>query len=128
MQVKVASVLEVVDARGPLMNQSETVTLLNDMCLLAPSSLLDERIQWEDAGPLAASARFTNEGVTVTALLQFSDGGELVDFVSDDRYLSTDGKSYTRYRWSTPVRDYRSSAAGRSRRTARRSGTHRTET
>jgi hypothetical protein len=45
---------------------------------------------------------------TVTAELAFNDGHELVDFTSDDRLrASPDGRSVTRQRWSTPVRDYR---------------------
>ena len=36
MQIKVASLFQVVDAKGPEMNQSETVTLFNDLCMLAP--------------------------------------------------------------------------------------------
>lgn len=48
MQIKLASLLQVVDAKGPKMNQGETVTLFNDLCLMAPAALIDkERIQWE---------------------------------------------------------------------------------
>ena len=87
MQIKVASVLQVVDAKGPEMNQGETVTLFNDLCLLAPAALIDkERIQWEDDGPLAARARFTHRGITISALLSFNEAGELTDFISNDRF------------------------------------------
>jgi hypothetical protein len=107
MQIKLASLWQVVDARGQQMNQGETVTLFNDMCLLAPAALIDQqRIQWEEAGPLAARARFTHNGIAISALLSFNQAGELTDFLSDDRFFSTDGKSYTKYQWSTPVRSY----------------------
>jgi hypothetical protein len=39
--------------------------------------------------------------------LSFNEAGELRNFHSNDRYLSADGKTYTQYRWSTPMRDYR---------------------
>jgi hypothetical protein len=108
MRIKLASLFQVVDARGPQMNQGETVTLFNDLCLMAPACLIDrQRIQWEAVGPLEARARFTHMGVTVSALLSFNTAGELIDFVSNDRFLSTDGKTYTSYPWSTPVRDYK---------------------
>ena len=108
MQIKVASLVQVVDARGPKMDQGETVTLFNDLCLLAPAALVDrQRIQWQDAGPLAARARFTHRGITIGAELTFNPRGELVGFVSNDRFLSSDGKTYTSYPWSTPLRDYR---------------------
>lgn len=108
MQIKLASLLQVVDARGPEMNQAETVTLFNDMCLLAPAALIDkERIQWEADGSLAARARFTHMDHTITARLSFNQAGELIDFVSNDRFLSADGKTFKSYPWSTPVRSYR---------------------
>jgi hypothetical protein len=108
MQIKVASLLQVVDARGPQMNQAETVTLFNDMCLLAPATLIDkERVQWEASGPLEARARFTNHGITIGAQLFFNEAHQLVDFISTDRFFSRDGKSFASYPWSTPARDYR---------------------
>jgi hypothetical protein len=108
MRIKVASLFQVVDAKGPEMNQGETVTLFNDMCLLAPAALIDkQRIQWETDGSLAARASFTHMGNTITARLSFNQAGELTDFVSNDRFLSADGKTYQSYPWSTPVRTYR---------------------
>ena len=108
MQIKLASLFQVVDAKGPEMNQGETVTLFNDMCLLAPAALIDkQRIQWEADGPLAARARFTHMGNTISARLSFNQAGELIDFVSNDRFLSADGKTFKSYPWSTPVRSYR---------------------
>jgi len=47
MQVKIAGAIPMVDARGDVMDRSEAVTLFNDMCLLAPGTLLDPGIAWE---------------------------------------------------------------------------------
>jgi hypothetical protein len=107
MQIRVASLFTVVDARGPEMNQSETVTLFNDMCLLAPATLIDPRIQWQAVDDLAVRATFTNRGISIRAHLRFNDAGGLVDFVSNDRFETSDGKIYKNYRWSTPIRGYR---------------------
>ncbi len=107
MKMKIASLLQVVDAKGEEMNLSENVTLFNDMCLLAPATLIDKKIQWEMLDPLTVKGKFTNNNISITALLHFNENGELIDFTSDDRYLSIDGKTYTKYRWSTPVRNYR---------------------
>jgi hypothetical protein len=107
MQIKVASLFQVVDAKGEKMNQGETVTLFNDICLLAPAVLIDTTIQWETVDSLTVKAHFTNKGNTITALLSFNEKGELTNFISNDRYLSTDGKVYTSYPWSTPVKDYK---------------------
>jgi hypothetical protein len=107
MKINVAYFFPVVDAKGEKMNQSENVTLFNDMCLLAPSTLINKKIQWETIDKLTAKAKFTHNGITITALLSFNEKGELVNFVSDDRFLSSDGKTYTNYPWSTPVKDYK---------------------
>jgi hypothetical protein len=108
MRVKAAAVVPVAAASGREMTQSETVTLFNDMCLLAPATLIDPAIVWEAVDDRSARARFTNAGYTVRAELVFNDAGELTNFVSDDRYeLQPDG-DVRRKRWSTPVGDYRS--------------------
>ena len=107
MQVKVLSLIQVVDARGPEMNQSETVTLFNDMCLLAPAALIDANVQWQDRDEHAALAAFTNAGNMIRAELSFDQTGDLGGFVSGDRYQSADGVTYRNLPWSTPVSDYR---------------------
>jgi uncharacterized protein DUF6544 len=108
MQVKVAGAIPMVDASGDVMDRSEAVTLFNDMCLLAPGTLLDPNIAWETVDARTVSARFTNRKETIAATLLFSDDGLLTNFLSDDRSRSSaDGKVFTRLRFSTPVRDYR---------------------
>ncbi|MFN8485597.1 MAG: DUF6544 family protein [Anaerolineae bacterium] len=106
-KVKLASLLTVVDAYGPEMNQSETVTLLNDMFLLAPATLIDPNITWEEIDPQTVRATFTNVGNTISAVVTFDSSGALINFVSDDRSRTVDGKTYEQLRWSTPVSDWR---------------------
>jgi hypothetical protein len=43
----------------------------------------------------------------VSALLTFDAQGDLVDFVSEDRFQSADGKTYQSFPWSTPVLGHR---------------------
>jgi hypothetical protein len=107
MQVKALSLFSVVDAAGPKMDQSETVTMLNDMCVLSPGALIDPAIEWQLLGPDRVRAVFTNAGHTISAILVFDQRSDLVNFYSDDRYQSADGKSYALYRWSTPLSEYR---------------------
>jgi hypothetical protein len=107
MRVKVASLVKVVDARGPEMNQSETVTMFNDMCLLAPATLIEPTIRWEPIDDRTVRASFSNAGNVIRATLSFAADGALTNFVSEDRYQSSDGKVYRRLPWSTPVRAHR---------------------
>lgn len=106
-EVNVASLVRVVDARGPEMDRSETVTLFNDMVLLAPATLIDPAITREELDPLTVRVTFTNAGNTIAALLTFAENGALINFVSDDRSRTLDGKTYEHVRWSTPVSGWR---------------------
>ena len=107
MLVKMAGLVTVADGKGEEMNKGETVTVFNDMCMFAPASLIDERIQWESIDPLSVKATFNNKGIKVSAMLYFNDKGELIRFVSDDRYYSPTGKTYQKIRWSTPAYEYK---------------------
>ena len=108
MHIKLAGLVTVAHVTGAQLFQSETVTLLNDICLFAPAALVDPALVWEEADVRTARVSFTNAGVTVRAELTFNAAGELTDFVSDDRYQATpDGRRATRRRWSTPVKAYR---------------------
>jgi len=106
MRVRAAGLITVVDASGPEMTQSETVTLLNDMCFLAPGALLDAPITWRAAGDRQVEATYANAGKTVRAVLSFDEQGDLRGFVSNDRY-QIDAKTKQLLPWSTPVTAYR---------------------
>ncbi len=112
MDISLGQVKRLVHGVGPEMNRGETVTYFNDLCFLAPSSLvpsaLPERscIEWTELDPHRVSARFTNEGITIEAELTFREDGALVGFLSRDRYLSEDGKTYRSLPWSTPAHSF----------------------
>jgi hypothetical protein len=108
MTVRAAAFVPVADVSGREMSQGETVTMFNDMCVLAPATLIDPAIVWEGVDPRTANATFTNGGHTIRATLSFNDAGELMNFWSDDRYQTApDGKSLKHARWSTPLSAYR---------------------
>ena len=108
MRVKVLSLVRMVDARGPAFTATETVTLFNDLCVMAPAALIDRAIRWEPVDETLVRASFTAAGHTVAATLRFDDEGRLVDFFSDDRpSLDSNGTTFTRQRWSTPLSGYR---------------------
>ena len=102
MLIKVASLITVANAKG-----AEMVTLFNDMCLFAPATLIDKRIQWQTIDSLTVKGSLENNGLKVTAFLYFNEKGELINFVTDDRYYSPTGKTYKRAKWSTPVKNYK---------------------
>ena len=108
MRVKACSLFPMVNASGPEMDRAETVTVFNDLCVLAPAAIIDAPITWHSGhDDHQAHGTFTNRTHTVTAELTFNDEHELVDFVSDDRMGMFDGRTFSPRRWSTPISAYR---------------------
>jgi hypothetical protein len=104
MRAKVLSLVTVVDASGPEMDRGETVTVFNDLVVLAPGAIPEAPVRWTAVDATHVRGVFTNGAQTVTAELTFDDAGDLVDFVSDDRLrASADGRSFTHQSWSTPL-------------------------
>jgi membrane protein implicated in regulation of membrane protease activity len=104
MDVRLFSVVPVAQAEGPEMFVAETVTMFNDMCFLAPATLIDKRIKWEAIDRQTVQAHFTNKGTTIRARLFFNDYGQLINFESFDRY---DINAMEQYRFTTPLSNYK---------------------
>lgn len=108
MRIKLLSLLPIVSAGGEEMTRAETVTLLNDMAIIAPSALLESAVRWEPIDSRSARALYSVGSNTVSAVLTFNASCELVGFVSDDRLVaSPDGTRFTPMRWSTPITGYK---------------------
>lgn len=88
------------------MDQGETVTVFNDMCLMASSALIDADVTWQTIDPYTLKAFYTNDKITISATLYFNETGELTNFISTDRFMSSDGKTYLNFPWSTPAKNY----------------------
>lgn len=104
MDIKPFGLFSVVKQAGDIMNKAETVTLFNDMCLMAPATLIDKRIKWQAIDSNSIKAIFTNHGISISATLFFNDKGQLIDFLSNDRTAVADMKQYP---FSTPAKDYK---------------------
>jgi hypothetical protein len=104
MDIRILSLLKVQYKDGDEMDKAETVTFFNDMCCIAPATLIDKRISWQETAKDRVKATFTNNGITISADLFFNEVGELVDFKSNDRYNAEAGKILP---WSTPLSDYK---------------------
>ena len=106
MLIKVLGLFPVISHTGPEMDTAETVTLFNDMCVMAPATLIDKNITWTTLDDQTVAASFTNNHITIHATLHFNDRGQLIDFRSDDRYEVPDMKQYP---FSTPLSKYSTS-------------------
>jgi hypothetical protein len=107
MSVRLAGLINVVDLHGEDVTRTETVTILGELCVFAPSLLADPCLSWSEIDATHAGVSFTLGPNTVSAVLTFDQGGDLVDFRSEDRgALQADG-SLQLIPWTTPVRNYR---------------------
>ena len=104
-QVKIVGLFPMVDQRGAVMTKAETVTLMNDIVVMAPAAVLDLPFTWESVSEHTVRATFSNAGFTVAATLTFNDVGDLVGFVSTDRW-QLDGTTVKNVPWSTPISTY----------------------
>lgn len=108
MKIKLAGLINIINVDGPEMDQSETVTFLNDICFFAPAVLVDlKNIQWIELGDNRLKAIYTNGSQTITAELIFNQKGKLINFISHDRYEIIGKESHQRA-WFTPVTEYAS--------------------
>lgn len=107
MIIKLASLVKVVDESGEIMNKAALVTLLNDMCILSPAALVDNRIKWEAIDDLNAKCSIEDDGNKVYATLYFNDIGELINFETYDREFLDSNGNYIKAKWSTPIKDYK---------------------
>jgi hypothetical protein len=108
MDARLLSAVPVMHGAGPEMTRAETVTLFNDLCVMAPAALVDVPVTWVLLDEHRVQGTFEHAGLVVRAELVVDDAGRLVDFVSDDRLRSSpDGRSFLPQRWSTPLTGYR---------------------
>ena len=108
MRAKALSLATVVDASGPEMDRGETVTVFNDLVVLAPGAIIDAPVRWTAIDAQHVRGAYTDGDQIVAAVLTFNAEHDLVNFVSQDRYrASPDGKAFDRQDWSTPLAAYR---------------------
>jgi hypothetical protein len=107
MHGSVLSLATVIDASGPELRRAETVTVFNDLVVLAPGAIVFAPVRWQAVDDRRVRGTMTVNGVSVSATLVFDAAHDLVDFVSDDRLRAIEnGARFVPQRWSTPVRAY----------------------
>lgn len=104
MRIKLLSIFPLVSIGTTELFIADTVTFFNDLCLFAPVALIDDRIVWETLDDFSAKATFTTNNTHISAILYFNETGQLVNFVSKDRYSVSDKKTFP---FSTPARNFK---------------------
>lgn len=107
MDIRLLSLMKVQYSSGKEMNIAETVTFFNDMCCMAPATLIDKRIHWEEEKENKVKVSLMVNSIKITAWLYFDSEGRLSNFISDDRYATLPDGTMKPFRWSTPIRGYK---------------------
>ncbi len=105
MLIRLLSLFPVVNISGPEIDLSALIIFVNDM-VMWPTAFLSDYIHWEPIDSGSACARVDLNGRQFSAVCVFNDLGEMVDFVTEQRY-ATFGKEFKQMKWSTPFRRYR---------------------
>lgn len=108
---RLLDLVPVVDEDDDRVTTGELVTYLNDALLLAPSMLLSPEVEWVEVDDASFDVSLTDRGRTVTGRAFVDPDGRLVDFSTEDRWVSLskagEAPRWTRARWSTPTRGVR---------------------
>lgn len=107
MDIRLLSLFKVQYQASKEMGIAETVTFFNDMCCMAPATLISPKIQWMEIDDNIVNATFTNNNISISARLYFNAQGQLINFISEDRYATLEDNTLKQVPWSTPLKDYR---------------------
>lgn len=103
-RVRIAGLIPMINKSGPAITHDETVTLMNDVLVLAPAAVVDLPFTFEPIDDRSVRATFRNAGFSVAATLTFDAEGDLVGFASADRAHDRKGGAAI---WSTPISSYK---------------------
>ena len=71
-QVRILDLKTIVDQAGAGISAAESVTVLNDWCVMAPGALVDEHLAWQSIDDRSALVTFNNGPHHVSATLVFN--------------------------------------------------------
>ncbi len=107
MRVRLLSLVPLVNAGGPELTRAETVTLFNDLCLLAPAALMDPAIRWEPSTLVPCGEATPSEAIPSAPCSTSTKPANLwISCRTIGWPCRLTERSSPHERWSTPVRDY----------------------
>ncbi|MCH4824450.1 hypothetical protein ML462_14855 [Gramella lutea] len=105
MLIKPLSIFKVIDISSRKLLKSEMVTYLNDVCIFAPGALINDKFSFENMGNHTVKVTYTYAEISISAVMEFGEEGQLINFFSNDRYDLGEKKKFL---FSTPVGGYKS--------------------
>lgn len=102
---KIAGLFPVFDDRTQEISQSGVVTVLAEL-FLVPGYLTAPYVKWEAVDDTTVKARLSDHGLAGEGVFTFSPQGEVMTFVSDDRYYANPKGGNERQRWTAYCENY----------------------
>jgi hypothetical protein len=103
MTIKVGSLIPVVDAAGPEMDQASLLRHLSEMPWF-PSAFLRDRVTWEAVDDMTVRVSIADGALRATGAMEIDPEGRLVVFRSERHAMV--GKKFELRPWSTPTHAY----------------------
>ena len=103
MTIKVGSVVSVVDASGPEMDEASLLRYLSEMPWF-PSAFLRDRVTWEAMDDATVRVSIVDGDLRATGTLRIDPDGRLVEFRSERHAMV--GDRFELRPWSTPAYGY----------------------
>ncbi|MGM0556155.1 MAG: DUF6544 family protein [Myxococcota bacterium] len=103
MQGKAAGLFTIAEGRGPAIDQSAALRMLNELVFF-PTAFLEPYIRWEAVDDVSARVHMKHWDGEVSATCYFARDGRMVDFVAERYRVTEDGPVKTD--WRTPFREW----------------------
>jgi len=98
MLIKLLSTITAADATGSEMDISSLIRFLSETPWFPTALLPSDYIEWKEIDSNSAQAVIKDNGCTASGIFSFNEKGEIIKFVTNDRYMEVDGK-YFKEQW-----------------------------
>jgi len=98
MLIKLLSTITAADATGSEMDISSLIRFLSETPWFPTALLPSDYIEWKEIDSNSAQAVIKDNGYTASGIFSFNEKGEIIKFVTNDRYMEVDGK-YFKEQW-----------------------------
>jgi len=105
MLIKVLSTITVADAAGSEMDISSLIRFLAEAPWFPTALIPSDYLEWKEIDSNSARAVIKDKGYTASGIFTFNEKGEIIKFVTNDRYMEADGK-YFKEQWAGYYRNY----------------------
>jgi len=105
MLIKLLSIITVADAKGSEMDISSLIRFLSEAPWFPTALLPSDYIEWKEIDSNSAQVVIKDNGYTASGIFTFNEKGEIIKFVTNDRYMEVDGK-YFKEQWGGYYRNY----------------------